>query len=149
MRNLVLIAAAMVLASANAQAGESRSLSIYPVNNDQAATVDSKPVGNESLRADNDTTATQPVETPRSSPPPADVTSNPQPSAETPHYTARPAPVDNTPRATTATTPTESPSGDTSPRDVHGHHVRAERQHHGRWSAGRIIATLHRYGIYW
>jgi hypothetical protein len=149
MRKLVLIAA-VVLASASAQAGESRSLSAYPVSNDTTATVGSQGVASKSLRADNDTTAPQPVETPRYSPPPADTTRNPTPEpAETPHYTARPAPVDNTPPAKTTTTTTQTPSGDTSPREVHGRHMRAERPRHGRWTAGRIIATLHRYGIYW
>jgi len=148
MRTLVLIAA-VVLASASAQAGESRSLSAYPVSNDTTATVGGQPVASKSLRADNDI-ATQPVETPRYSPPPADTTRNPTPEpVEAPHYTARPAPVDNTPPAKTTTTTTQTPSSSTSPREVHGRHMRAERPRHGHWSAGRIIATLHRYGIYW
>src|SRR5262249_28659514 len=146
MRKLVLIAP-VVLASARAQAGEPRSLPAYPVSHDTTATVGTQPVASKSLRADNDT-STQPVETPRYSLPPADTTSNPPP-AETPHYTARPAPVDNAPRATTTTPTTQTPSSSTSPREVHGRHMRAERPHHGHWSAGRIIATLHRYGIYW
>jgi hypothetical protein len=154
MRTLVLIAAVVVLASASAQAGESRSLSAYPVSNDTTATV--QPAASKSLRADNDAPAAQPAETPRYSPPPADTTSNP-PLAETPHYTARPAPVDNAPRSTTAATapapapaPTHTPSDDYSPREVHGRHMmRAERGHHHRLTAGRIIAALHRYGIYW
>jgi hypothetical protein len=150
MRKLVLIAA-VVLASASAQAGESRSLSAYSANNDTTATVGSQPVVHKSLRADNDTPATPPVETPRYSPPPADATRNPAPEpAEAPRYTARPAPVDNTPPAKTTTTTTQTPSGDDSSRDAHGRHARADRSHgHGRWTAGRIIATLHRYGIYW
>ena len=57
MRTLVLIAAVVVLASASAQAGESRSLSTYPVSNDATATV--QPVANKSLRADNDAPAAQ------------------------------------------------------------------------------------------
>lgn len=156
MRILVLIAA-VVLASAGAQAGESRSLSAYPVSNDTTTTAGSQPVASKSLRADNDTTTTQPVETPRYSPPPADTASNPpsSPAAETPHYAARPAPVDNTPRATRATTTTQTPSSDYSPRGHypsrggHGRYLSAERPHHHRWTAGRIIATLHHYGIYW
>lgn len=152
MRTLVLLAA-FVLASASAQAGESRSLSSYPVSNDATATV--QPAAGKSLRADNDTTTTQPVETPRYSPPPEEATSNPSPAVEAPHYTARPAPVDNAPRATTATTATQTPSADHSPRGgypsraTQGRYMRAERPHHHRWTAGRIIATLHRYGIYW
>jgi hypothetical protein len=156
MRILVLIAA-VVLASASAQAGESRSLSAYPDSNDTTAMAGSQPVASKSLRADNDTTATQPTETPRYSPPPADTTSNQPspPAAETPHYAARPAPVDNTPRATPAANATQTPSNDYSPRGdyssrgSHGRHMRAERPHPHRWTAGRIIATLHHYGIYW
>jgi len=154
MRTLVLIAAVVVLASASAQAGESRSLSAYPVSNDTTATV--QPAASKSLRADNDAPAAQPSETPRYSPPPADATSNPPPAAETPHYTARPAPVDNAPRATTAATiPTHAASDDYSPREGHSpqgnvrHMMRAERGHHHRLTAGRIIAALHHYGIYW
>jgi hypothetical protein len=148
MRTLVLIAAVVVLASASAQAGESRSLSAYPVNNDTTATV--QPAASKSLRADNDAPAAQPAETPRYSPPTADTTSNP-PAAEAPHYTTRPAPVDNAPRATTtAATPTHAASDDYSPREGRGRHsMRAERGHHHRLTAGRIIAALHRYGIYW
>lgn len=154
MRILVLIAA-VVLASASAQAGESRSLSADPVGNDTTATVVSQPTASKLLRADNDTVTTQPVETPRYSPPPADTTSSSPwpPAAETPHYTTRPAPVDNTPRATPATTATQTPRsephGDYSSRGGHGRHMRAERPHQHRWTAGRIIATLHHYGIYW
>ena len=77
MRKFVLIAA-LLLASASAQAGESRSLSSYP-DSDTNSTVPSQPVANQSLRADNDTPATQPVETPHYSPPPGEATSNPPP----------------------------------------------------------------------
>ncbi len=154
MRNLILVAA-VLLASASAQAGESRSLSSYPVN-DTTSAVPSQPVANQSLRADNDTTATQPVETPRYSPPPGAATSNPPPAAETPHDTARPAPVGTAPRATRATTAAQTPSSDYSPRgntSARGAHgrtmMRAERPHYQRLTAGRIIAALHRYGIYW
>ena len=147
MRTLVLIAAVVVLASASAQAGESRSLSAYPVSNDTTATV--QPAASKSLRADNDAPAAQPSETPRYSPPPADATSNPPP-AEAPHYTTRPAPVDNAPRAVKTTTETQPPSSDYSPREGRGRHMmRAERGHHHRLTAGRIIAALHHYGIYW
>ncbi len=152
MRKLVLITA-MVLASASAQAGESRSLSAYPVN-DTTSAVPSQPVAGKSLRADNDTPAAPAAETPRYSPPPGDATSNPAPAAETPRYTARPAPVDNAPRAkettTTPSTASHTPGEDYSPRESRGRHsMRAERSHHHRLTAGRIIAALHRYGIYW
>lgn len=157
MRKLVLITAvvlAFVLASASAQAGESRSLSAYPVN-DTTSAVPSQPVATKSLRADNDTPATQPAETPRYSPPPGEATSNPPPSAETPHDTTRPAPVDNTPRAARATTATQTPGSDDSPRGEYasrgarGRTMRAERSRHHRLTVGRVIAALHHYGIYW
>lgn len=156
MRILVLIAA-VVLASASAQAGESRNLSADPIGN--GTTPVSQPAASKSLRADNDE-ATQPVETPRYSAPPADTTSNPPwppadttsnppPPQEAPHYTARPAPVENTPRATTLPSSTQTPRADYSSRGSHGRHMRAERPHPHRRTAGRIIATLHHYGIYW
>jgi hypothetical protein len=154
MRTLVLIAAVVVLASANAQAGESRSLSAYPVN-DTTSAVPSQPGAGKSLRADNDAPAAQPAETPRYSPPPGEATSNPPPAAETPHYTARPAPVDNTPPATRATTAKQTPSSDYSPRGDYSSHgargrmMRAERGHRHRLTIGRVIAALHHYGIYW
>jgi hypothetical protein len=148
MRKLILITA-MVLASASAQAGESRSLTAYPVN-DTTSAVPSQPAAGKSLRADNDTPAAPAAETPRYSPPPGDTTSNPPPAAETPHYTTRPAPVDNAPRATTPSTASHTPSEDYSPREGRGRHsMRAEHSHHHRLTAGRIIAALHRYGIYW
>jgi hypothetical protein len=165
MRKLVLITA-MVLASASAQAGESRSLSTYPVN-DTTSAAPSQPVAGKSLRADNDTPAAPAAETPRYSPPPGDTTSNPPPAAETPHYTARPAPVDNAPRGketikettkettTTPSTASHTPSEDYSPRrdyssrGAHGRMMRAEHSHHHRLTVGRVIAALHHYGIYW
>jgi hypothetical protein len=159
MRTFVLIAA-VVLTSASAQAGESRSLSTYPVSDTTSATP-SQPVASKSLRAENDAPAAQPAETPRYSPPPGDTTSNPPPAAETPHYTTRPAAVDNAPRAVTPSTASHTPSNDYSPRGDtpsrsdyssrggRGRMMRAERSHHHRLSVGRVIAALHRYGIYW
>jgi hypothetical protein len=161
MRKLVLMTA-MVLASASAQAGESRSLSAYPVN-DTTSAAPSQPAAGKSLRAENDTPAAPAAETPRYSPPPGDTTSNPPPAAETPHYTARPAPVDNAPRGkeatkettTTPSTASHTPSEDYSPRRDYSSHgargrmMRAERSHHHRLTVGRVIAALHHYGIYW
>ncbi len=154
MRILILIAA-VVLTSASAQAGDSRSLSTYPVN-DTTSTVVSKPAAGKSLRAENDTPAAQPAETPRYAPP-ADAAPNPPPPAEeTPHYTSRPAAVGNAPRATKAVTAAETPSGDDSPRGDYssrrgrGRMMRAEHaRHHHRLTIGRVVAALHRYGIYW
>ncbi len=151
MRKFVLIAA-MVLASASAQAGESRSLSADPIGNDTTSAVASQPASNKALHADNDIAAPS-AETPRYSAP-ADTTSTapppppPPPTTGTPHYTARPAPVESTWRATTTTATRNSGSDDL--RELRGRHANAGRPHgHARWTAGRIIATLHRYGVYW
>src|SRR6185437_6263840 len=93
MRKLILIAAAMVLASAAAHAGDSRSLSTgltTTVPSDPPAVVD-----NHSLRADNDTPApTTPsqTDTPRYTAPPTDTPQQAQPApttSDTPRYTAR------------------------------------------------------------
>ena len=152
MRILILIAA-VVLTSASAQAGDSRSLSTTPVS-DTTSTVASQPAANKSLRADNDAPAAQPAETPRYSPPPGEATS-PPPAAETPHYTTRPAAIGTTPRAAAATrapSADEQGRGGYSPREGRGRHMRemqAARGHHHRLTIRRVIAALHHYGIYW
>jgi len=156
MRKLILIAAAMVLASAAAHAGDSRSLSTgltTTVPSDPPAVVD-----NHSLRADNDTPApTTPsqTDTPRYTAPPTDTPQQAQPApttSDTPRYTARPAPIDSTPpAATTPSTARHEPSTDTTSRPDRVRHAHAGRRHHRGtpWTAGRIIAELHRYGIEW
>src|SRR5262249_31534472 len=87
------------------------------------------------------------------------------PRTDTPRYNVRPAPVE-TPRVATTQPPanqdtpavtnndppprqttTARPSRDY--REYHAGNRGYARQHHGRLTAGRIIATLHRYGIYW
>jgi hypothetical protein len=147
MRTFILLIAAMVLASATAQAGEPRSLSTgltttLPNGNEQPATPRTEPRADDVLRAD---------------------TTNPEPH----RYNVRPPAVDK-PAATTppATTPPSTaahdpqPSSDTtshSGRRRHAHNddeprhtsYRGYRGYRGGWSTGRIIATLHRYGIYW
>ena len=148
MRRFALIAA-MVLASASAQAGDSRSLSTGTNVTDQPATISAQPANTSAVRAENTTTTTttatdQPAETPRYIAPPADTTSTEAP-VETRRYTARPAAVENrTPSATT-----QAPSDETASRSGR-RHARSDRPRmHGRWTTGRIIATLHRYGVYW
>jgi hypothetical protein len=152
MRKFILIAA-MVLASAAAQAGESRSLSrLNPA--DPPAATSTQPRANDVLRADNvtDTTPTT-ADTPRYAPPPAetqapaDTTRN---TTDTPHYSTRPAPVQATPPATTTadTPPSTEPTYHRSGRNRQAQ-MHQRRPHHARLTAGRIIAALHRYGIYW
>jgi hypothetical protein len=150
MRKFILTAAMILASAAAAQAGESRSLSrLNPA--DPAAATQSK--GNDVLRADNVTNTTPtPDETPRYAPPPAetqapaDTTRN---TTDTPHFSTRPTPVQATPPATStiatppSTEPTYHRSGRNRQAQMH------QRPHHGRLTAGRIIAALHRYGIYW
>src|SRR5689334_10670903 len=105
MRRFILIAA-MVLASAGAQAGDTRSLStglgtVQPVD-------PPLPVSVKRVRAENDTattvTPTQ-SETPRYSVPTSEVappTDTGRNVSETPRYTTRPAAVDSAPPATAA-----------------------------------------------
>jgi hypothetical protein len=149
MRKFVLIAA-MVMASASAKAGDSRSLSTGTIVNDQPATISAQPANTSALRAENTTTTTttttdQPAETPRYIAPAADTTTGTQAPAETPRYTARPAPVESRSPSTT----TQAPSDETASRGGR-RHARSDRPRmHGRWTTGRIIATLHRYGVYW
>ena len=158
MRTHALIAAAaMVLASTTAYAGDSRSLSTSMTTdlpNTPAAPV--QPQADNALRAYPDTAS---ADTPRYRLPPSDAQNS------TPHsYTQRPAEVDNTPQTTqppqtTETTPPPVATTSTNvdrPEQTTTHrapavHAHAERSHHrgGRWTAGRIIAELHRYGVYW
>jgi hypothetical protein len=159
MRNFVLIAAMVLASVAAAQAGESRSLItdstagatapasvVTPLPNaDQPA----EPRAPGALRADNDTPA---ADVPRA---------NDTPRTDAPRYNVRPAPVE-TPRAATTTPPAaqDTPgitNNDTPPRQ--NMTARPSREYHasrgysrhqrGRLTAGRIIAALHRYGIYW
>jgi hypothetical protein len=119
MRRFVLITA-MAVASVSAHAGPSRSLTIGASHQQVAATADqARP-------------------------------------ADTPKYLHRPLAVDTT-------TIGDSPRGDDaakSARRTRGRQDNAahagyaarpgmmqHRRHH--WSAGRVIAALHRYGIYW
>lgn len=179
MRKMILIAA-MVLTSAAAQAGESRSLSATATtlapSDPPAAAV------SQQLHAQNDTpvaTTPKPTETPRYTPPPAEtqVPANPARNvSDAPHYTARPAAVDATTPTTASTAPSTATPSNAQPErryDDRGHyndagyhpsprrhayadryterrHAYADRPHHrSRWNARRIIAALHRYGIYW
>jgi hypothetical protein len=150
MRKLFLIAA-MVLASASAQAGDSRSLSTNMTtempNGQPAAPV--QPQADSSLRAYPDTAS---ADTPRYRLPPSDA---PQQNSAPQHYAPRPAVVDNTPQTTPPATAAPSTNVDqpeqTTTRRAPAAHARADRPHHrgGPWTAGHIIAELHRYGIYW
>ena len=121
MRRFILIAA-MVLASASAQAGPSRSL----------------------ILASNDE---QPVSAPQTTPAPAagTTTTAPQTTTETPKYVERPAavtPATATP-VTTTTTTTETP------KTTKAADSKADKAKKRRETEARVINELHRHGIYW
>ena len=120
MRKFILIAG-FVLASATAQAGDNRSLSLT-----------SDPLA-----------APAPARTSA----PSQSAEAPQPSAapqaETPKYVERPTLVDTKaePASTDATKPVATKTA-SAPR--------AEKPRRKRyWTEGRIISELHRHGIYW
>jgi hypothetical protein len=148
MRKIILIAS-MVLTSAAAHAGETRGLSTAA-----APSVVQSTIQTPQLQAQNEATVVAPGT-----------------SADTPRYVARPVPTDNAPitastAPSTATSSTDHPERryddrgyydsagyHPSPRrytDGERPHGHTDRPHHrGGWSASRIIAELHSYGIYW
>ncbi|MGX4801338.1 hypothetical protein [Bradyrhizobium guangdongense] len=125
MRKIVLMAA-MVLVSASAQAGGSRSLSLAAAN--------------EQAPASQSTTAPLPATT---------QVSEAAPVAAVPVYVDHPPVVSTTPAAApvTITTP---PSAPVATRPAPKTTARADKPRHKRRSTeSRIIAELHRHGIYW
>lgn len=138
MRKLLLVTA-MVLISASAQAGQSRSLSLASVD-DQAAT-QAKP-------ADATTTQSSAI-----SAQPAAIKSAETSTADTPKFVERPpgvntVPATTAPSATTSAQPQPQPTDSASP--VASHAAKASRgKHKTDWTEARIIGELHRHGIYW
>jgi len=132
MRKLILIAG-FVLASATAQAGEPRSLSLASEAPSAAAPA-----------------ATPAAETPKTAEAPQ--------AAETPKYIERPALVETRSEpAKTEQPKTEQPKAAQSNVDPAkpvaektASASRAEKPRHKRyWTESRIIGELHRHGIYW
>ena len=126
MRKFILIAG-FVLASATAQAGDSRSLSLS--GGDPLAT----PAPNRAVDSSQTAQAPQSTEAPKAEAP-----------KEAPKYVERPAVVDpngdltgleNTKPAVTKTA--------SVPR------AEKPRRKQRYWTEGRIISELHRHGIYW
>jgi hypothetical protein len=160
MRTIVLIAAAMVLASATAQAGDTRSLTTGPdssvtttgssVQQNSAVSQEIKPAVDQ--RAYNDTPSTgasAPANTARV----ADTTG----MTDTPRYSA-PSSGGETKSAGTSTNATKQASSDdtsyhssSSSSSSYERRARAEYSayRHGRWTADRVISELHRHGVYW
>ncbi|MBR0824951.1 hypothetical protein JQ596_05345 [Bradyrhizobium manausense] len=133
MRKILLIAA-LVLASASAQAAGPRSLSL--ASNEPAAT----PPTTTNMTVAQSTDAAKPAETPAYVERPSAV-STPAPAA---------APTTNSAPATTqtqaATTTTAQPITQTPTKTT----AKASKpKHKAYWTEGRIISELHRHGIYW
>jgi hypothetical protein len=118
MRKFILIAG-FVLASATAQAGDNRSLSLDPLAPPASAKT-----------ADPSQTAEAPQPTAA-------------PQAETPKYVERPALVDTKPDQ--ANTDYNKPVATKTASAPRAEKPRRQRY----WTEGRIISELHRHGIYW
>ena len=137
MRKLIVVAAMLVAASAAAQAGQSRSLSLAGADK---AVQDNKIAEPES--AGERQRAPLPPKT-------ADATgttgvSQTSSVSEKPKYTGRPPGVDmSKPSRMQAVAMSQR----RAPSRMAGMEMRRPRPKH--WSALRIVATLHRYGIYW
>jgi hypothetical protein len=120
MRKLILIAA-FALASATAQAGVSRGLTLAS-SDDTTAAANEQPA-----------TVDKTVEAPK--------TSDTQKPAETPTYVARPAAVE---------TPAQTPQPDQVQPAPERKILKAEKPKRRHESTeARVIYELHRHGIYW
>jgi hypothetical protein len=122
MRKIILVAA-MVLASASAQAGGPRSLSLSAVS-EPASVQQTAPA-----------LAAAPTQV-----------SEAAPAAEAPKYLDRPPAISLTAPAATAPTTTMATSAPAAIQPA----AKADKPKHKRsWTEGRIISELHRHGIYW
>jgi hypothetical protein len=134
MRKFILIAA-MVLASASAQAGVSRSLTMAA--NDEPAVAE-QPKTTETPKAETPKTEAPKVETPKAEAPKVETPKAEAPAADAPKFVERPAAVD-----ATANQPKPDLSKPVSDK-------KAEKPRYKRESTeARVIYELHRHGIYW
>ena len=115
----IILVAAMVLVSASAQAGGPRSLSLAAANEQAPAAP---------------ATATTQV-------------SEVAPVSDAPKYVDRPPAVSATTAAPVAATTTTSAPAASQPAQKTT--AKADKPGHKRWTEGRIIAELHRHGVYW
>lgn len=132
MRKALLIAA-LVLASASAQAAGPRSLSLASTNEPAA-----QPAASNTTAVAQSTDVAKPAEKPAYAERPSAV-STPAPAAA--------ATTTSAPAATpTQTATTAQPAAQTSTKTT----AKASKpKHREYWTEGRIISELHRHGIYW
>jgi hypothetical protein len=131
MRKLILVAAMVLVSAAGAQAGESRSLSL--AGSDRAA---------QETKAVEPASAVGTQRAPMAKAAEATETSK---TIDRPKYTERPPGVD---MSMSRRSRMKAAFGQ---RRAPPQMARADmrRPRHQHWSAARIVATLHRYGIYW
>jgi outer membrane biosynthesis protein TonB len=127
MRKFILITA-MVLASASAQAGVSRGLTLASNDEPVAAVEQAKEAPKETIKE-----APKAVETP---------------SAETPKFVDRPAPVNTTTEAPKAEPAKAEPAKTVADKNPQTPKVEKPKRRRESTEA-RVIYELHRYGIYW
>ena len=124
MRKLILITA-MVLASATAQAGVSRGLTVLASNDEPVAVEQAKETPKEAPKA---------VETPA--------------TTEAPKFVDRPAPVTTTTEAPKAEPGKAEPAKAVADKNPQA--LKVEKPKRRRESTeARVIYELHRHGIYW
>ena len=133
MRKFLLVTA-MVLISASAQAGQSRSLSLASVDDRTAAT--------QAKLADTSAAAqTTPIKS-------AENTTDAVKCVVQPQGVSTTAAANTT--AAASTTATSQPQQTDSAKPVASHAARASRpKHRSGWTEARVIGELHRHGIYW
>jgi hypothetical protein len=154
MRRFILITA-MVLASATAQAGQSRNLSPVAANDEQPAVTTTTTTAPQPKAAEADT-SNGPVASPQYQAPTPPAPPAPPAAPAAPSYEARPpavAPVATQPAAPPLATPTTTTTTATPPTKADAPRKTAKagkgRRGGGHWSEARIIGELHHYGIYW
>jgi hypothetical protein len=131
MRKFILITA-MVLASASAQAGVSRGLTLASNDEPVAAVEQAKEAPKEA-----------PKETIKEAPKAVET-----PSAETPKFVDRPAPVKTTTEAPKAEPVKAEPAKTVADKNPQTPKVEKPKRRRESTEA-RVIYELHRYGIYW
>ncbi len=127
MRKFVLIAA-MVLASASAQAGQPRSLTLAANDEPAAAATD------QAVEPAKPVEAAKSVETPK--------------AYDAPKFVERPAVV--SPAATAQPPKTDATKPAAAGKDTSKDTAKADKPRHKHyWTEARIIGELHRHGVYW